>query len=165
MLFGNLLYSAAVVFLGDHRSLRFHLILVILFITDAVWESSSLCCCCVSWWPSFSAISSYSLYSLYYRCCLGIFFTLLLLCFLVTLVLGGFILFVAATGKSNDDTSTYIRGVSLYQYDEIWWHLRTLRLTDDVFYITRVSKVVNPYDDQRWDLCIHRRSKLSRIRV
>jgi len=45
------------------------------------------------------------------KCCLGIFFTLLLLCFLVTIVLGGFILFVAATGKSNDDTSTYIRGM------------------------------------------------------
>lgn len=43
------------------------------------------------------------------RCCLGVFFVLLLLCFLVTLVFGGFLLFVAATGKSDDDVSKAIR--------------------------------------------------------
>jgi len=54
------------------------------------------------------------------KCCLGIFFTLLLLCFLVTIVLGGFILFVAATGKSNDDTSSYIRGMFNTLVDFMW---------------------------------------------
>jgi len=43
------------------------------------------------------------------RCCLGMFFALLLICFLVTTVFGGFLLFVAATGKSNDDISKSIR--------------------------------------------------------
>ena len=39
------------------------------------------------------------------------FFALLLICFLVTTVFGGFLLFVAATGKSNDDISKSIREV------------------------------------------------------
>lgn len=54
------------------------------------------------------------------RCCLGMFFTLLLICFLVTIVFGGFILFVAATGKSNDDVSKTIRQAFHEMVEVIW---------------------------------------------
>jgi len=55
------------------------------------------------------------------RCCLGVFFTLLLICFLVTIVFGGFLLFVAATGKSNDDASKTIRE-AFHQMVKILWN-------------------------------------------
>jgi len=58
------------------------------------------------------------------RCCLGVFFTLLLICFLVTVVFGGFLLFVAATGKSNDDTSKAIRE-AFHELVKVIWNAMT----------------------------------------
>lgn len=58
------------------------------------------------------------------RCCLGVFFVLMLLCFLVTVVFGGFILFVAATGKSDDDVSRVIRE-SFQEMVRIMWQAMT----------------------------------------
>jgi len=54
------------------------------------------------------------------RACLGVFFVLLLLCFLATVVFGGFLIFVAATGKSNDDVSTQIREAFQEMVKIIW---------------------------------------------
>jgi len=54
------------------------------------------------------------------RCCLGVFFGLLLLCFLVTILFGGFLLFVAATGKSGDDVSSTVREAFQEMVKIIW---------------------------------------------
>jgi len=54
------------------------------------------------------------------RCCLGLFFTTLLICFLVTIVFGGFLLFVAATAKSNDEPTSQIREAFLAACDMAW---------------------------------------------
>jgi len=54
------------------------------------------------------------------RCCLGFFFALLLICFLATVVLGGFILFVAATGNSKDNASSTIREAFEQVVKSIW---------------------------------------------
>ena len=58
------------------------------------------------------------------RCCLGVFFTLMLVCFLVTVVFGGFLLFVAATGQSNDDASKTIRE-AFHEMVKIIWQTMT----------------------------------------